>query len=143
MSDTSLAGIDIPATLPPPENLPWRGLAYLDPSGGLSWLGPPAPTPAAAATALAADLVAAAEAMLPPPADVDAWLADELGRWCEAGPVLVAISATDERAGWRAWLALAQRPASHEALRAWRVAWPLGIDDEDPCLVDVDEGGAG
>lgn len=143
MTDTSLAGRDIPATLPPPDRLPWRGVAYLDSAGGLAWLGPPAPTPAAAATALAADLVAAAAEMRPPPADVDAWLADELARWSEAGPVLVAISAVDERAGWRAWLALAQRPASHEALRAWRVAWPLSGDDEDPCLVDVDGGGAG
>lgn len=143
MTDTSLAGRHIPATLPPPDALPWRGTAYLDPSGGLSWLGPPAPTPAAAATALAADLVAAAAAMLPPPADVDAWLADELTRWREAGPVLVAISAVDELAGWRAWLALAQRPPTPEALRAWRVAWPLGGDDEDPCRVDVDGGGAG
>lgn len=143
MTDTSLAGRHIPAILPQPDRLPWRGLAYLDTAGGQGWLGPPAPTPAAAATALAADLVAAAAEMRPPPADVDAWLADELARWREAGPVLVEISAADERAGWRAWLALAQRRPTPDALRAWRVAWPLGIDDEDPCAGDVDEGGAG
>ena len=140
MSDHDPAGTPIPApSLPHPDALPWRGWAYLDPTG-IPWLGPLAPTPAAAARVLTTELHQVGREIPPdgpPPEDLDVWVQTELGRW--AVGVLVHVHAPDEHTAWRAWLGLAGREADREAAHLWRLVWPAPLAGEDLVLRDVAE----
>mgnify|MGYP003373871299 CR=1 FL=1 len=137
MNEHDPVGTPIPApSRPLPESLPWSGWAYLDPAG-IPWLGPLAPTPAAAAQVLTTELRQVGRDIPPdgpPPDDLDVWVQTELGRW--AAGVLVRVHAPDEHT---AWLGLAGREPDHEAAHFWRLVWPAPLTGEDQVLRDVAE----
>ena len=134
MTDISPVGVPIPA-ISPRDDLPWVGWAVPEP-GSSGWLGPLAPTLAAALRALAGELHQALAGTQDPPDDLDGEVAGQLLVWRSA-PVAVQIHAADERTAWRTWCDLGQRPRDREALATWRARWPAPADGDDPLLEDV------